>query len=69
MFRIASFQFGCAMFAASVPGPRAPQWSDRVDEAHTYDHRDSRTTKLTYWKALAQINGLDPAKVQIVEVA
>ncbi len=69
MFRIASFQFGYAMYAASIAGITAPQWSDRVDEAHLYDHRDSREMKLTYWKAYAEIQGLDPTKVQVVEVA
>jgi len=70
MFRIASFQFGYAMYAASIAGLTAPQWSDRVDEAHTYDHRDNRETKLTYWKAYAEaVCGLDPKHVRVVEVA
>ncbi len=69
MFRIASFQFGYAMYAASIAGITAPQWSDRVDEAHTYDHRDSRQTKLAYWKAYAEVQGLDPKQVRVVDVA
>lgn len=69
MFRIASFQFGYAMYAASIAGATAPQWSDQVAEAHVYDHRDSRETKLRYWKAYAEIQGLDPKHVKVVEVA
>lgn len=65
MFYIASFQFGYPMYAAPIAD--GPQWSDRIDEAHTYDHRDARETKLAYWKAEAEVNGLDPNAVRIVE--
>ena len=65
MFRIASFQFGYAMYAAPIAG--GPQWSDRVDEAHTFDHRDARGTKLAYWRAEAELCGLNPEQVRIVE--
>lgn len=70
MFRIASFQFGYAMYAASIAGGvTVPQWSDRVDEAHVYDHRDNRELKLRYWRAYAEVQGLDPEQVRIVEAA
>lgn len=65
-FRIASFQFGYAMYAAAITG--GPQWSDRVGESYLYDHRDSRETKLTYWKAYAEFCGLDADAVRVVEV-
>lgn len=66
-FRIASRQFGYPLFAASVPGPKAPQWSDRLDEAHEYvDGEDSPETKLKWWKAVAATEGLDPAMVEVV---
>lgn len=65
MFYVASFQFGYPMYAANLPV--GPQWSDRIDEAHEYDHRDSRQTKLAYWKAEAEVNGLNPDAVRIVE--
>lgn len=70
MFYIASFQFGYPMYAASINnGISGPQWSDRVDEAHAYDHRDARETKLAYWKAYAESCGLDADAVRIVEIA
>lgn len=65
MFYVASFQFGYPMFAANLPA--GPQWSDRADEAHQYDHRDARETKLAYWRAYAEACGLNPAEVRIVE--
>lgn len=72
LFRIASFQFGYAMYAASIAGSvdgrEAPQWSDRVGESHLYDHRDARETKLSYWKAYAESCGLDASAVRVVEV-
>jgi hypothetical protein len=63
MFRIASNQFGYLMFSSPVDGG----WSDVVSEAHVYDSRDSRETKLNYWRAFAVSCGLNPALVLIVE--
>lgn len=63
-FRIVSKQFGYPMYAANAP----TGWSDRIDESHVYDDQDSQETKLVYWKALAESQGLD-SKAVCVEVA
>jgi len=67
-FRIASNQFGYPMFAApsSGPNPLAADWSDKESDAYLYDSRDNEEMKLSYWKAMAKIIGLDPNSVAIV---
>lgn len=67
-FRIYSDQFGYKMFAASEPTSGVPPWSDLESDAHVYDDRDSRETKLKYWRANAAMWGLDPACVKIEEL-
>ena len=62
-FRIASSQFGYPMYASSAP----TGWSDRIEESHVYDDRDSRETKLKYWRALATTQGLDASAVAVLE--
>lgn len=69
-WRIVNDQFGYEMFAAEINvGTNDPKWSDRVEDAYTYDSRDNRELKLAYWKADAKGWGLDPESVKIVEVA
>lgn len=65
LFQVVCNQFGYPMYAANAP----TGWSDRIDEAHTYDDRDSKETKLKYWRGLAASQGLDASTVAVVEVA
>ncbi len=65
-WRIVTRQFGYPIYAASLPLAELP-WSDLIEESYVYDARDVRETKLTWWKALAKVHGLDPACVQIEE--
>ena len=64
-FRIVNNQFGYPMYAAYL-SLGTPPWTDRIEEAHVYDHRDNRETKLKYWRAIASNSGLDPAAVVAV---
>lgn len=61
MFRIVSHQFGYPMFAAN----NTLGWSDVESEAFIYDHRDNQDIKLSYWKAMASLKGLDPDSVKV----
>lgn len=61
-FRIVAKPFGYPMYAAPVGGP---DWSDRADEAHVYDHRDNPETKLKWWKAQLGSYGIDATTVAV----
>lgn len=60
-FVIVNRQFGYPMFAAET----AIGWSDRLEDAYIYDHRDNPEFKLKYWRAMASNNGLDSSAVQV----
>lgn len=65
-FRIVSREFGYEMYAASLP-MGTPPWSDRIEDAYVYDHRDNREFKLKFWRGMASFYGLNPECVHIEE--